>query len=154
MQKSFMLAAFAGAAIFTAFIGISIGLSYHIYDPDLIPLTYEYRDAWHMAVQLGRLDVISALLAMLGILIGLFALIGFGYIRVRSEVVAREEACKVARKVALEEAAKAVKEWRENVLPRLVISKMEDWDELSSGTTDEVANDIASSAGDNNSKGK
>ena len=39
----------------------------------------EYLDSLHMAVELGRLDVISALLALVAFILGSFALVSFGY---------------------------------------------------------------------------
>lgn len=54
-------------------------------------LSPEYRDSLHLAMVLGRLDAISALLAILGFGLGLGAIFGFGYLRIKAEDVAREE---------------------------------------------------------------
>ena len=56
----------------------------------------EYLDSLHMAVELGRLDVISALLALVAFILGSFALVSFGYIRYRAEKVADQTAREVA----------------------------------------------------------
>ena len=52
----------------------------------------EYRDALHMAMELGRLDAISFLLTVFGIMLAVLALVGFGYIENRALVVAKETA--------------------------------------------------------------
>lgn len=54
-------------------------------------LSPEYRDSLHLAMELGRLDAISALLAILGLGMGLGAIFGFGYLRIKAEAVAKEE---------------------------------------------------------------
>ena len=45
-----------------------------------------------MAMELGRLDAISLLLTVLGILLAVLALVGFGYIENRAVVMAKETA--------------------------------------------------------------
>lgn len=61
-----------------------------------------YRDALHMAMELGRLDLISAILAIIGILIGILAIVGFGYIHYRVDKIASDRADEVAKEVAEE----------------------------------------------------
>ena len=61
------------------------------YDP-------KHYDAMQAAMSLGRLDGISILLAIIGVILGLLAIFGFGYIKFRSESVARETADTVTRK--------------------------------------------------------
>ncbi len=51
-----------------------------------------YRDVMQAAVAIGRLDGISVLLTIIGLLLALFAFAGFGYVRFRAEVVAKETA--------------------------------------------------------------
>ena len=72
-----------------------------------------YRDAIDAATQLGRLDVISALLGIVGILLAIFGLIGFAYVRLRSEAIAVETATEVAMRVATEVAEKEIREYRD-----------------------------------------
>ena len=52
----------------------------------------QYKDALQIAVSIGRLDLISFILTVLGIGIGLFAFVEFGYIRQKSETIAKETA--------------------------------------------------------------
>lgn len=62
-------------------------LEYHFpknFKPD------HYVDALDLAVKLGRLDGISVLLTVFGILLGLAAIVGFGYFKERAEKVSRE----------------------------------------------------------------
>ena len=64
-----------------------------------------YEDALHAAVSLGRLDLVSILLTIIGVLLALFAFMSFGYFKYRAEevaiTVARETAGKVAREATL-----------------------------------------------------
>ena len=54
------------------------------------------------AMSLGRLDGISILLVIISVILGLLAIFGFGYIRVRSEQVAEKTADTVAKAMFLE----------------------------------------------------
>lgn len=67
-------------------------------------------DALHFAVQVGRLDVVSLLLALFGLLFGVSAIFAFVFVKERAEVQARLSAEKEAKRVATEVAEKLVKE--------------------------------------------
>lgn len=56
-----------------------------------------HRDALSVAVSLGRLDAVSVLLTVLGVLLGLLAIVSFSYFKYGAEEVARSTADKVAR---------------------------------------------------------
>lgn len=62
----------------------------------------EYRDALSIAMETGRLDAISLLLTILGVLLAVLALVGFGYVRYRAETIAKVTADIVARDVTEE----------------------------------------------------
>lgn len=49
-------------------------------------------DAYWIAVQIGRLDMISICLAILGVTVGLSAVFGFLYVKEKSELVAAQSA--------------------------------------------------------------
>ncbi|HCU64593.1 MAG TPA: hypothetical protein DF774_02410 [Rheinheimera sp.] len=49
-------------------------------------------DAYWIAVQIGRLDIISICLAILGVTVGLSAVFGFLYVKEKSELVAAQSA--------------------------------------------------------------
>ena len=68
----------------------------------------EYRDSIRLAVELGRLDFISILLAILAAAITILSLLGFGYMRWRADEVACETATAVADKVAREAVQKYI----------------------------------------------
>jgi len=59
----------------------------------------EYRDAdaLQTALSLGRLDLVTIILTFLGILIGIVAIVGFGYFRQRADTIAKNTADEVAR---------------------------------------------------------
>lgn len=52
----------------------------------------KYEDALQLAIDLGRLDAISILLTVFGILLAILALVGFGYIENRAIAMAKETA--------------------------------------------------------------
>ena len=87
--------------------------SHNVVDPALYRAVVktESLDALQVATQLGRLDVVSSILAMFGILIGLAAIFGFAEVRVRAKEVAgdvaRDEA-KTAMDSYLNEKAPAI----------------------------------------------
>ena len=84
-----------GAAVWIFPLLVNDQLSYLIFNK-------EYRDSIAIAVQIGRLDFISILLAIIGALITFMSLVGFGYIRWRAGEIAIETAEKMADKVARE----------------------------------------------------
>ena len=63
-------------------------------------------DRVQIALELGRLDMVTIALALLGAAAALFAFFGFLEIRYRAREVARETAEQIARKVALVELQK------------------------------------------------
>ncbi|MCY4309638.1 MAG: hypothetical protein OXC57_15390 [Rhodobacteraceae bacterium] len=54
-------------------------------------------DALQTALSLGRLDLVTIILTFLGILIGIVAIVGFGYFRQRADTIAKNTADEVAR---------------------------------------------------------
>ena len=84
-------------------------------DCRLIDQATQATDAIHLAAQVGRLDVVSAVLALFGLLIGLAAIFGFIEVRNRAKEAATEVAKSVAREVAREEgipeARRAALDW-------------------------------------------
>lgn len=79
------------------------------YNADLAVKVYNasYHDAMHMAVQLGRLDIVSALLGLIGILLAVFGVLGFGYIKSKAE----QEARNAAEQYVKDESPKIIREW-------------------------------------------
>ena len=72
-------------------------------------------DAVQAAVELGRLDLASALIALVGLIVAIFGLIGFFEIRSRAKAVAREEARRETKKIVPNHLADSVtKVLREN----------------------------------------
>lgn len=56
----------------------------------------KYEDALELAIDLGRLDAISILLTVFGILLATLALVGFGYIENQAAAIAEKTANKYA----------------------------------------------------------
>ena len=97
-------------------------------------------DAVHVAAQLGRLDLVSALLAAIGLMAALLAIGGFFYVRHRAEKAAREEAQYLNERIEAEALSKM-----EEMLPTLVDQYME---LLRNSVTADQANDIAEAQGE------
>ena len=91
------------------------------------------------AAQTGRLDFLTAVLAVLALLIGLSAVPVFFYLKMRAEAVAREEAAK-----ALEGAAERVEAAAISKLEAMLPTLVREYTELArNAATEEEANDIA-----------
>ena len=69
-----------------------------------------YHDALVAALSLGRLDVVTILLTFIGIIVGIFAIVGFGYFSIRAEKVAEETAITVALDTANKVAIDTLRE--------------------------------------------
>jgi len=84
-------------------------IAFLTFDPDLTAyiFTKSYYDAMDAAAQLGRLDIVSALLGIIGVLLAIFGLVGFGYIRSKAE----QQAQNTAREVTEKEVPKIVANW-------------------------------------------
>lgn len=100
--------------------------------------------AVEIASQTGRLDLLSAILAVLALLLGLLAFPVFFFVRRRAEEIAREEAKKTLDG-ALERIEKEAVSTLESMLPTLY----EEYSEMARrAVTDEAANRIAAAQGD------
>ena len=62
-------------------------------------------DVVSVASQLGRFDAATAVLAIIGLIVAFFSLVGFSYVRDKSLFIARETAEKVADRVARKTAS-------------------------------------------------
>ena len=104
--RNVALISFIVSVITSLSVIIYVSLSFHsTYDEKAAEwvLNQDKRDAIFVAVQLGRLDFVSLVLALLGVVVVLFGMLGFPYIRHRAENEAR---------IAAEEAfEKKYKEW-------------------------------------------
>lgn len=113
---------FLGLHIVTAIFLLSLILDFHFVDPSLLNDLRKSsdRDVLNVAVQIGRLDFVSAILAMFGILTGLAAIFGFIEVRNRAEDRARITAIEIAGKIARSEAREEVR----RSLPAIVAREM------------------------------
>lgn len=74
-------------------------------------------DALNFAVQIGRLDYVTLLLTVFGILVGIAAVIGFSEIRVRAQEVAREAALVETRTFLNDRAPQIISDYMSLVTP-------------------------------------
>ena len=103
--------------------------------PEKSPETYH--DAVHMAAQLGRLDLVSALIAIIGIALVVGGLFAYFDIRATAKRIARDE----ARSLAQELVERRANEYLQAELPGL----LEEYSYLfgSGSTSDDEADEIA-----------
>lgn len=103
-------------------------------------------DAISFANQVGRLDLVSLLLALLGIILGFGAIAGFMHIKETSEAIAERE----AKKWLSKKEVKAIfhewitdnKEDFERMIKSVVQDKIEEMGEKNSPSTNPTTNDI------------
>ncbi|WP_417452898.1 hypothetical protein [Kiloniella sp.] len=73
-----------------------------------------------IAVQIGRLDYISGLLTILGLLLAIFAFFGFGYIKHAAEDIAERTAKDIAEDIAKTVAEVKINEYIQDEMPDLM----------------------------------
>lgn len=128
---TFVVGLFSGGLILLAFL--RCGSSF--YSPEDVPkiVRGDYVDAIHLAQQLGRLDLVTLIIAALAIIFGLFGLSWLNNLKNEASSTARsaaeEEARKVAKQVAKDETsiiAKSVSKEEATVIAREEASKIAD----------------------------
>ena len=98
---------------------------YPAYFPSHIEIAQEkvfgkgHIDTLALAVQFGRLDFISYLLTVLGIMLGMGAMVGFSYYGIQAGRIAAEVAEEEAKKIAKEVAAEVAEETTIKELERI-----------------------------------
>jgi len=112
---------------------------YHFVDPTLYDAVAgaKEREIFSLAAQLGRLDFLNSVLAMLAIVIGLGAIIGIIEVRKGAEQKAEDVAIKAAEKIAKD----ALNEQLPSMVARAVYSNMNARMKL--GENDTSENDLA-----------
>jgi hypothetical protein len=137
---------FFGSMIGASFAGVILfgGLAYYLYDPSIPNYYYSerYSDAINVAVQTGRLDTISVLLAILAIIMAIFGLVGFGYVRHRSEIIASNAVKEIIPKEVLK--------WMSDNAPELIYNWLDDIEEVE-GFSPSIADDISQHVDPNSS---
>lgn len=103
-------------------------------------------DAVQVAMQLGRLDLITVILGVLTAVIAIFAFPIFLWLRHRAASVAREEVGKIADSLR-EDLEREATEYIQEMIPQLVKEHMELVKTL---LPDDVADQIADAQGDGN----
>jgi uncharacterized protein HemX len=96
----------------------------------------QYNDAVHVAYQLGRLDLLTAILACIAIILALGGV--FAFLSIKSS--AKKEARRVAKKIAQTIAETAANNYLQAKLPEILEAYREF---IRDGVNEEVANQIA-----------
>lgn len=122
---------------------------YHFVDPALYEAVKDQKsvDAMHVASQLGRFDMVSLILSMIGIFISLAAIFAFIEVRSRSVRVAAETAEREAARVAQEVAELQIRPEASRIIEEFFDRKGIDLNKLptKSGTmSQDAGGDIAS----------
>ena len=79
------------------------------------------QDVIQYASQLGRLDLVTLLLTCLGVVIAVFGLVGFNYIKHKAQTIAEE----TAREIAHEKCERLVNEYIQKEMPQLLQEQRE-----------------------------
>ncbi|MEM5500762.1 hypothetical protein WNY59_04075 [Ahrensia kielensis] len=101
------------------FLFIVLSRDYHFVDPTLYDAVAgsKEREIFSLAVQLGRLDFLNSILAILAVIIGLSAVLGIVEVRKGAEMKAEDAAKSVAKETAEKEAPiearRATEDWIE-----------------------------------------
>lgn len=130
--------------IISLLIGI-YGAAFLLSQGDLLKKIGEHRDSIHAAYSLGRLDLITALLAIITVILALFGFIGYERVRLRSE----ETAQKAVEKYLEENLERICKEWMSNNAPE-IINRWMDQIENAEKIKGSVAYDISMHVDPNN----
>jgi hypothetical protein len=118
------IAFFLALHIATGFFLWGILRDFHFVDPSLLAdvNSEEKANVLNLAVQIGRLDFVSAILAMFGILVGLAAIFGIVEVRNRAEERARLTAKEIAENVAIIAAREEVQRSLPSIVRREALS--------------------------------
>ncbi len=105
--------------IATIFLLVAVLKNYNFVTPGLYEAAKkdDALDALNFAVQIGRLDYVTLLLTVFGILVGIAAVIGFSEIRVRAQEVAREAAREEMRAFLNDRAPQIIGDYMSLVTP-------------------------------------
>ena len=130
--------------IVSLLIGI-YGAAFLLSQDDLLKNISDHRDSINAAYSLGRLDLITALLAIITVVLALFGFIGYERVRLRSE----ETAQKAVEKYLEENLERICKEWMNNNAPEIINDWM-DQIENTEKIEESVADDISMHVDPNN----
>ena len=125
-------------------IGI-YGAAFLLSQGDLLKDISKHRDSIHAAYSLGRLDLITALLAIITVILALFGFVGYERVKLRSE----ETAQKAVEKYLEENLERICKEWMNNNAPEIINDWM-DQIENTEKIKESVADDISMHVDPNN----
>ncbi|MBS1631560.1 MAG: hypothetical protein JST10_03195 [Bacteroidetes bacterium] len=123
--------------IVSLLIGI-YGAAFLLSQDDLLKNISDHRDSIHAAYSLGRLDLITALLAIITVVLALFGFIGYERVRLRSE----ETAQKAVEKYLEENLERICKEWMNNNAPEIInlwMDQIENTEKIEESVADDIS---------------
>ena len=123
--------------IVSLLIGI-YGAAFLLSQDDLLKNISEHKDSIRAAYSLGRLDLITALLAIITVVLALFGFIGYERVRLRSE----ETAQKAVEKYLEENLERICKEWMNNNAPEIInlwMDQIENTEKINESVADDIS---------------
>jgi len=127
-------------AIISLLIAI-YGAAFLLSQGDLLRNISEHRDSIHAAYSLGRLDLITALLAIITVAGGLFGFIGYERVKLRSE----ETAQKAIEKYLEDNLERICKEWMNSNAPEIInlwMDQIENSDRIKKSVADNISMNV------------
>lgn len=124
-------------AIISLLIAI-YGAAFLLSQGDLLRNVSDYKDSIHAAYSLGRLDLITALLAIITVVLGLFGFIGYERVKLRSE----ETAQNAVKKYLDDNLERICKEWMNNNAPEIInlwMDQIENTEKIKESVADDIS---------------
>lgn len=114
------------------------GAAFLLSQDDLLRNISEHKDSIHAAYSLGRLDLITALLAIITVVLALFSFIGYDRVRLKSE----ETAQKAVEKYLEENLERICTKWMLDNAPEIIrrwLSQIENIEKIKESVADNIS---------------
>ncbi|MBV6448929.1 hypothetical protein [Nitrosomonas sp.] len=114
------------------------GTAFLLSQGDLLENISEYKDSIHAAYSLGRLDLITALLAIITVVLALFGFIGYDRVRLKSE----ETAQKAVEKYLEENLERICTKWMFDNAPEIIsrwLNQIENIEKIKESVADDIS---------------
>ena len=114
------------------------GAAFLLSQDDLLKNISEHRDSIHAAYSLGRLDLITALLAIITVVLALFGFIGYDRVRLKSE----ETAQKAVEKYLEENLERICTKWMLDNAPEIIrgwLNQIENIEKIKESVPDDIS---------------
>jgi hypothetical protein len=124
-------------ALISLLIGV-YGAAFLLSQGDLLANISDHKDSIHAAYSLGRLDLITALLAIITVVLALFGFIGYDRVRLKSE----ETAQKAVEKYLEENLERICTKWMFDNAPEIIsrwLNQIENIEKIKESVADDIS---------------